>query len=45
MWFLLKQVVLVNKREEAGFDPKEDERRLHYALGITEKGPGFRKNN
>lgn len=44
MWFLLKQVVLVNKRE-AGFDPKEDERRLHYALGITEKGPGFRKND
>lgn len=36
--------VLVNKRE-AGFDPKEDEGRLHQALGITERDPGFRKNS
>ena len=35
--------VLLNKRG-AGFDPKKDEGRLHFALGITEKGPGFRKN-
>lgn len=34
---------LVNKRE-AGYDPEKDEGRLHHALGIAEKGPGFRKN-
>lgn len=35
--------VLLNKKG-AGFDPKKDEGWLPYTLGITEKGPGFRKN-
>ena len=34
---------LVNNKE-AEFDPEKDEGCLHYALGIAEKGPGFRKN-
>lgn len=33
----------VNKKK-AGFEPKKNEERLHYALGTAEKGPGFRKN-
>lgn len=35
---------VVVKKRKAGSDPMEDEGRLHYALGISEKGPGFRKN-